>query len=104
MYAIDNNYLIAMEVEKGQILFSYDINQKISEYLKIEKRKAKIKNLMFANNKVFIFLSNSYVLQFNRNGTLHSINRLPEKINSNPIFAENSIIFLNKKNKISIIN
>ena len=38
IYAIDNNFLIAMNVETGDILFSYNINQKISDYLNVKKK------------------------------------------------------------------
>ena len=63
-----------------------------------------IKKIMLADNKIFIFLKNSYILQINFNGSISQITKLREKINSNPIFIDNSILFLNNKNKISIIN
>ena len=59
---------------------------------------------MILDNKIFIFLENSYVLKFEMNGDLYAINKLPEKISSDPIIIDNSIIFLNKKKKISIVN
>ena len=104
IYAIDNNFLIAMNVETGDILFSYNINQKISDYLNVKKKMIDIKKIMLADNKIFIFLKNSYILQINFNGSISQITKLREKINSNPIFIDNSILFLNNKNKISIIN
>tara|TARA_B100001057_G_scaffold239545_1_gene239760 strand:+ start:256 stop:1578 length:1323 start_codon:yes stop_codon:yes gene_type:complete len=104
IYAIDNNFLIAMNVETGDILFSYNINQKISDYLNVKKKMIDIKKIMLADNKIFIFLKNSYILQINFNGSISQITKLREKINSNPIFIDNSILFINNKNKISIIN
>ena len=104
IYAIDNNFLIAMNVETGDILFSYNINQKISDYLNVKKKMIDIKKIMLADNKIFIFLKNSYIVQINFNGSISQITKLREKINSNPIFIDNSILFLNNKNKISIIN
>ena len=59
---------------------------------------------MLANDQLFIFLKNSFVLKFDINGTLDKIDKLPTKINTLPIFISKSIIFLNNKNKISVIN
>ena len=35
---------------------------------------------MIVNNKIFIFLKNSYVLKFSLNGKLKKYNKLPSKI------------------------
>ena len=101
---IDNDLLIATETSTGKVIFSYDINKKISDYLNSKKEKVEFKSLMIADSKIFIFLKNSYVVKFNLNGTIDSISKLPEKINSNPIIVDSSLIFLNKKNKITVIN
>ena len=85
-------------------LAAYDVNQKIAEYLKLKKNTVKFKNMIIANNKLTIFLKNSYILKFNINGNLEEVNRLPSKINTNPIFIDSSILYLDFKNKISIVN
>ena len=59
---------------------------------------------MFVDNKIFIFLKNSYVIKFNLNGTIDAINKLPEKINSYPIIVDSSLIYLNRKNEIIFVN
>ena len=56
------------------------------------------------NNKIYIFLINSFVLVFDLNGNIEKITKLPVKLNSNPIFINDSIIFFNFKNKLSIVN
>ena len=56
------------------------------------------------NNKIFIFLKNSYVIVFELNGNIEKIIKLPLKLNSEPILIKDSLIFLDFKNKISIIN
>ena len=33
-----NNLLISLDLKSGKLLYSYDINEKISEYLKIKKK------------------------------------------------------------------
>ena len=48
---------------------------------------------MIINDKIFIFLNNSYILKFKINGNLDEIDKLPSKINTNPIFIDNSILF-----------
>ena len=102
--AVDNDLLIATDLNSGQIIFSYDINQKISEFLNTKKKKVVLNRLMFADNKIFIFLQNSYVIKFNLNGTVEAINKLPEKMNSYPIVVDSSLIYLNNKNKIIVVN
>ena len=104
LYTIDNNFLIASHINTGKIIFSYNINQKISDFLNIKRKSVDIKNFMFADNKIFIFLRNSYLIQFAFDGEIFTVNKMPKKINSNPIFIEDKIIFINNKNKINIIN
>ena len=104
LYTIDNNFLIASDINTGKIIFSYNINQKISDYLNIKRKSVDIKNFMFADNKIFVFLKNSYLIQFAASGEILTVYKMPKKINSNPIFIEDKIIFMNNKNKINIIN
>ena len=61
-------------------------------------------NIMIVNNKIFIYLKNSYILKFDLYGNLEKIDKLPAKLNSNPIVVDNSILFLNKQNKLTIVN
>ena len=60
--------------------------------------------MMIINNKIFIFLDNSYLLKFNLNGELSKVEKLPSKINSYPIFIDSSMIYLDTKNRVSILN
>ncbi len=104
LYTIDNDFLIATGLKTGKILFSYNINQKISDYLNVKRKKVEFQSWMLADNKIFIFLKNSFVLKFDLNGELLEIDKLPEKIKSKPIIIDSSLIFLNLKNRISIVN
>ena len=54
--------------------------------------------------KKYLFLFNSYLLKFNINGNLENVSKLPQKINSNIIFVDSSMLFINTRKKISIIN
>ena len=103
----NNNLLVAWSLKNGKIIYSYNINEKIKNYLELKKNKSKklnYKNLLFLNDKIFIFLENSYILTFNIRGNLEAIDKLPTKIKSSPIIIEKSLLYLDKKNRLSIIN
>ena len=55
-------------------------------------------------NQIYIFLKNSYYIKYNLNGKIDYINKLPSKINSQLIFINNKISFLDFKNKINVID
>ena len=104
LFSLDNNLLIATELDTGKILFSTNINKKIAEFLNTKEKRVEFQSLMSADNKIFIFLKNSYLVKFGFNGEIYEINKLPEKINSLPIIVDDNLIYLNVKNRISIIN
>lgn len=99
-----NDLLICIDTQKGEIIYSYDINKKISDFLKIKKQKALFKYIYFANNKIFILLTNSYVIEFKLNGNLKNIFKLPKKVNSSLLFINDSIVYLDKKRKLITLN
>ncbi len=98
------NLLIAMNLDAREIIFSSDINQDISDFLDSRKKNAEIKNINILNDKIFVFLKNSYYLIYNFNGVIEDIKKFPAKINSQPILINNSIFFLDKNNKLTIID
>ncbi len=105
LFSVSNtNLLIATELKNGKIIYSYDIDKKIANYLDTKKRKSDIKDIMIVNNKIMLFLKNSYVLKFSIKGNLDELYKLPSKISSNPMIVNGSLIYLDFKNKISIIN
>jgi hypothetical protein len=99
-----NNLIISSNINSGDIYYSYDINKKIAEFINTKKKEVKFKNFMILNNKIYIFLKNSYVLKLNINGSLEEIKKLPAKLNTNPIIIDGSLLYLNKQNKLVIIN
>ncbi len=99
-----NNLLVCMNLKDGKILYSYDINQKIADFLKIKKKKVQFKSMMLADNKILIFLNNSYLLKFEADGKLKKVSKLPGKLNTYPIIANNSILYFDNKNKLVVIN
>ena len=49
----NNNLLISFNIKNGEIIYSYDINEKVAEFIDTKKKKLEIKNLRLANNKLF---------------------------------------------------
>ena len=99
-----NKFLIATNLNNGEILFSLDINEEIANYLKLKKKDTQIKSMMIVNNKIFIFLKNSFLLKFDLNGKLKNIDKLPYKINTFPIIIDGSMMFFDFKNRFSVVN
>lgn len=99
-----NNLLISLDLNTNKILYSSDIDNQISNFLDIKKKKTLIKSFMLINNEIFIFLKNSYILRFQSTGVIKSVKKLPAKLNSIPIVIDKLIYFLNNKNKLIILS
>ena len=93
-----------MKLNDGKIIYSYDLNQKVANFINTKKKNLQIKNLFLVNNKIFVFLKNSYIIKIRLDGEIDEIIRLPSKINSHPIFIDNYLMYLNKKNKLIVLN
>jgi len=79
---LNNGLLIVMNINNGKIIYSHDINQKIASFLKTKKKSINIKNILIVNDKIMLFLENSYVVYFNINGSVNDIFKLPSKLNT----------------------
>lgn len=106
IFIINNkNLLVLIDNMTGKIIYSLSIEESIAKFLKQNKKKSiQVKLFRIINNEIFVFLKNSYVLRFTINGKLQDIYKLPKKINSNPIFINNFIYYLNNKNKLVILD
>ena len=105
LFAISkNDLLISMNINKGEVIYSLDLNKKISEFLNTKKKKAQFKDILMANNKLLIFLQNSYVLDFTVDGNLENIIKLPSKLKSQPMIINGKMIYFDFKNKVSVLN
>ena len=98
-----NNFLIASKLDDGEIIYSYNLKVQLSKYLKI-KKNLEIHNFFLANKKLFVFTNKKYIAVININGQVENIIKLPSKIRGNPIFINGTIIYLDKNNKITILN
>ena len=99
-----NDLIVAINLQDENIIFSYDINEKISKFLEIKKDKAEFKALYIANNSIYIILKNSFFLKFSVQGDLESIRKLPKKIHSDPIFIDGKMLYINSSGRLSILN
>lgn len=106
LFLITNeNLLVCIDLVKGQIIYSVDVNEKIAQFLNSKKKKfVDIKSIALLNNDIFLFLKNSYYLNLSSTAKIQNIKKLSNKINSFPIFINDSIIYFNTKNKIIILN
>ena len=99
-----NNLLVCINLNTNKITYSIDIDQNIANFLDTKKKSVNIKSLAIINNDLFLFLNNSYLVKFSSAGKIKNINKLSSKLSSFPIFINESIIYLNNKNKLIIVN
>ena len=99
-----NNLLIALDLKNGNIIYSYDISQKVADYIGTKKKSLNIKNLMLINNKIYVFLQNSHIIKFDLKGEIDEIIKLPYSFNSQPIIVNKSLFYLDKKNKLLVFD
>ena len=98
-----NNFLIALNLTTKQIVYSYDLAQ-IEDISTKFLTKDIYKDIMVLDNKIFVFLKNSRILEFSIKGQFLELSKLPSKIYSSPISIESSILYLNYQNKLVILN
>ena len=67
-------------------------------------RSLSIKSLELINNELNVFLNNSFVVKLNTIGKINDIYKFKSKLKSPPIFVNESILYLNKKNQIIVVN
>ncbi len=105
MFLITNkNLLVCINLNSGNIIYSVDINNQIAEFLQTKKKSIQTKTLFLSNNSLFLFLDNSYLVKISINGQILEINKLPSKIRSLPIFINDSILYLNNKNRLIVLD
>ena len=106
LFLVTKNYLlVVIDLNIKKIIYSYDINSKVAEFLNLKnKRTVSIKDIMMVNDNLYLFLKNSYILKFNKDGNIISVRKLPTQISSVPIIANRLLIYINNRKKINIIN
>ena len=99
-----NNLFVCINLDTGKIAYSIDINDQIANFLETKKKSVEVKKLFVSNDSFFLFLNSSYLVKISPKGRIKEIDKLPSKINSLPIFINDSILYLNKKNKLIVLN
>jgi outer membrane protein assembly factor BamB len=99
-----NNLLISMNINNGNIIYSIDIDKKITKFTGLKKEKVSARSLMLVNNNIYIFLKNSHLIKFDLTGEIEEITRLPSNLKTNPFFVNSSLFYLDKRNKLLKIN
>lgn len=100
----NDDFLICIDLKNNKKLYSYNLNQLISNNFDFKKKKSVFKSFLIANNHILIFLENSYYLKLSLEGDLLDIEKLPSSISSSPIVIDNSLVFINKKNQLLFID
>ena len=103
-YVSKNDLLICEDFNTGKILYSYDINKLVANFLDTKKKDITIKTFMIMNSNIYVFLENSYILKFSIEGKLLELFKLPSKIKTFPINIDKSLFYINKKNRLVILN
>ena len=100
-----DNLLVSININSFKINYSVDLEQTIANFLDVKKKKPiSIKTLLLVNNNLFLFLNNSFFIKLDLIGEIKEISKLSSKIKSDPIFINESLIYINNKNKLIISN
>ncbi len=99
-----DDLLVCINLDSKKIVYSLDISKNIANYLDTKKKTISIQSSAIINNDIFLFLDNSYLVKFSSLGKIKEISKLPSKLSSFPIFINESIIYLNNKNKLVLVN
>ena len=99
-----NNFLILMNLKNGAIIYSYDITQKLVDFLDSKKNKIQVKSFLIINNEIYIFLKNSHLVKFKINGEIKEVSKLSSAPRTYPMVIEDYLIYLNNKNNLIIVN
>ena len=63
LFLITNkSFLVAMDLNSGKTIYSYDLNQKVADFLNTKKKKIFLESMILVNNQIYIFLKNSYIM------------------------------------------
>ncbi len=104
----NDNYLVLIDKETGQILFSKNINLMIAKNFKknIQKKIKQINYIFLINGKLLLISNNSYFIELmiENKINLNSIKKNPFVISSDIIFLESEMLFTGKSNRIYRVN
>ena len=79
-------FINLFKLKNSQIEYSVNINNSIAKFLNTKEKSVSIKNLKIVNDKLYLFLNNSFIVKFDISGKIENIEKLKFKIQSDPIF------------------
>ncbi len=99
-----NNFLVCLDLDTGKVLWSKNIFNQIEN---LDKKKSlnkirKISNLVIANNQIFLFSLEGYLLSFDyKSGTIKSVEKiLKPDLRIGPVFANGNMYFFDKNYRL----
>lgn len=100
----DGKLIVGFSIKEKKVIYSYNLIDKFKTNAKLKKTSYNIKNMNIVNNSIYLFLNKPYILKINFNGDLEKVFKIKNNINSNPIFINDFIYYLDDKNKLVILN
>ena len=104
----EDNYLVLIDKISGKIIFSKNILLMIAKDFKknFQKKIKKIDYLYLINNKLLLISDRSYFIEMNIGNdiSLDSIKKNPFNISSDIIFLENEMLFIDRLNRVYMVN
>ena len=99
-----NNLLICLDLYDGKVIWSKDIFKQIENLYekKVSRKIKKISHISIADNELFIFSKEGYLLTFNyKNGQIETVNRiLKSGLKGEPIFGSGHMYSLDNNNRL----
>ena len=105
VFLINNdNLIVGFSIKEKKIIYSYNFEDEYKIDSKFKKISYFINYMNIVNNSIYLFPNKPYIFKINFSGDLVKVIKLKNNIYSNPIFINNSIFFLDDKNKLVILN
>ncbi len=99
-----NDLFISYSLKENKVIYSFDLKKKFKSNSKLRKISNRIKNLKVVNNSIYLFLEDHYILKIDFNGQIDEVFNIKSNLNSNPIFIDNLLFYINNKNKLVVLN
>ena len=104
---LTDNFLVFIDVNNGNIIYSKNINLLLAKDLKKFQRKInKINHIYITGNKLLLISNNSFFIEIDLQNTqnITSIKKNPFNISSNIIFVNNEMLFVDESNRVFKVN
>ncbi len=100
----NDNLLVCLDIKGKKVNYSINIDEEIFNVVGKKKTITDPKYLFLVNQNLYLYLNENYTLNFSTTGKLKKIIKLKEKLKSSPIFINESIFYINKKNQLIVLN